>query len=202
MDTSSDAGSWIERFRKGESDAVQLVWDRYFARMVSAARGRLAGTACCVTDEEDVALSAFKSFWHGARDGRFSVSAERTDLWPLLLTLIRNKAIDRARLETRQKRGGVGTTQSGAFRRSAKFPLQDFPTTDPTPEAAAQIKDELCRLFKLIDDGSDGDLRRIVLWKLDGQSTAEIAARLGCVPRTVERKLRIIGSLWCREAPR
>jgi hypothetical protein len=35
------------------------------------------------------------------------------------------------------------------------------------------------------------------LW--EGSTNAEVAARLGCVPRTVERKLRTIRRLWGQE---
>jgi DNA-directed RNA polymerase specialized sigma24 family protein len=34
---------------------------------------------------------------------------------------------------------------------------------------------------------------------MEGLTNAEIAARLGCIEKTVERKLRRIRSLWARE---
>jgi DNA-directed RNA polymerase specialized sigma24 family protein len=37
--------------------------------------------------------------------------------------------------------------------------------------------------------------------RLDGYTVEEIAARLGCAPRTVERKLQVIRSLWSAEGP-
>jgi DNA-binding CsgD family transcriptional regulator len=36
---------------------------------------------------------------------------------------------------------------------------------------------------------------------MEGYTNAEIAARLGCVPQTVERKLRAIRRLWAKEVP-
>jgi DNA-binding CsgD family transcriptional regulator len=41
----------------------------------------------------------------------------------------------------------------------------------------------------------------VAVWKLEGYTNAEIAAKLDCTPRTVERKLRIIRGLWQREGP-
>jgi DNA-directed RNA polymerase specialized sigma24 family protein len=46
----------------------------------------------------------------------------------------------------------------------------------------------------------DPELRRLAFWKMEGHSNEQIADRLGCVPRTVERRLRVIRSLWKREA--
>jgi DNA-binding CsgD family transcriptional regulator len=34
------------------------------------------------------------------------------------------------------------------------------------------------------------------LWKLEGYTNDEIAAKLGCARRTVERKLRVIRAVW------
>jgi DNA-directed RNA polymerase specialized sigma24 family protein len=39
----------------------------------------------------------------------------------------------------------------------------------------------------------------VASWKLEGYTDEEIAARLGCVTRTVERKLARIRSIWARE---
>jgi DNA-directed RNA polymerase specialized sigma24 family protein len=58
-------------------------------------------------------------------------------------------------------------------------------TRDPTPEEA----DECQRLLDLL---KEPDLRRTTLWKVEGYTNEEIAARLECVPRTVERKVRRI----------
>ena len=43
------------------------------------------------------------------------------------------------------------------------------------------------------------DLRQVALWKVEGYTNEEIAARLDCVPRTVERKVRRIRLLWKHE---
>jgi hypothetical protein len=43
------------------------------------------------------------------------------------------------------------------------------------------------------------DLRAIALAKMQGDTVEQIAAHLGCAPRTVERKLRMIRSLWEHE---
>jgi DNA-directed RNA polymerase specialized sigma24 family protein len=47
--------------------------------------------------------------------------------------------------------------------------------------------------------GLPDDLRQVALWKLEGYSNEEIATRLGCVVRSVERKLAAIRATWDAE---
>jgi DNA-directed RNA polymerase specialized sigma24 family protein len=55
---------------------------------------------------------------------------------------------------------------------------------------------EGCRA--LPDRLGDADLRAIALLKMENYTAEEIAARLGCVPRTVRRRLQRIRSIWER----
>ena len=47
-------------------------------------------------------------------------------------------------------------------------------------------------------DCLDEKCRQIALWTLEGYSTEELANKLGCVRRTVERKLERIRDIWTR----
>jgi DNA-directed RNA polymerase specialized sigma24 family protein len=42
----------------------------------------------------------------------------------------------------------------------------------------------------------------VAVWKLEGHTVPEIAARLGCAPPTVERRLRLIRTIWAEELGR
>jgi DNA-directed RNA polymerase specialized sigma24 family protein len=64
---------------------------------------------------------------------------------------------------------------------------------EPSPAFAAQVAEEFSRLLDLL---GEEELRSIARWKLEGYTNAEIAARLGCRERKVERKLRVIRGLW------
>ena len=99
---------WLSQLKDGDAAAARQLWDTYFLRMVEVARLKLHGTRTRMADEEDVALSAFKSFCRGACDGRFPQLPEHEDPWPLLLALTNHKAIDLVRHERRVKRGGPG----------------------------------------------------------------------------------------------
>ena len=64
---------------------------------------------------------------------------------------------------------------------------------EPTPELAVELADEYHRLMARLDDPT---LQSVATWKLEGYTNDEIAAKLGCVRRSVERMLQLIRSLW------
>ncbi|MCI0681226.1 MAG: ECF-type sigma factor [Gemmataceae bacterium] len=181
---------WIGRLKGGDSDAAQKLWEVYFARMVELARHRLQSAPRRAADEEDVALSAFHSFCQGALGGRFSLLADRNNLWSLLVAITAHKCVDLVRRENRHKRRpGVDAVPS----------FDELISHEPSPEFAAEVAEQLDRLLALLDATGDADLKPIALAKMHGDSAAEIAARLGCVRRTVERKLQVIVRIWERE---
>ena len=178
--------AWLDQLRAGDRAGAQRLWERYFPRLVGLARKKLQGLPRRAADEEDVALSAFDSFCRGVEQGRLPRLEDRDDLWALLVVITARKAIDLRQHEGRAKRGGGTEPAEAAV-------LEQVVGREPTPEFAAQVAEECRRLLAKLDDP---DLRALALWKMEGYTTEEIAARLGCVPRTVERKLRVIRSLW------
>ena len=67
---------------------------------------------------------------------------------------------------------------------------------EPTPELAAQVAEECGRL---LDRLGNETLKSIALWKMEGYTNEEIAAKLGCVRYTVDRKLASIRQIWNEE---
>ncbi len=202
----SSAGSvtlWIGRLQAGDPLAAQELWERYFRRLVGLARQKLHGTPRGAADEEDVALSAFDSFCRGADEGRFPQLHDRDDLWQLLVAITAHKAIDLVRHEGRQKRGGGAVLDEAALvdpgcGGAEVSGLDQILGKEPSPEFAFQVAEECQRLLQCLGDDT---LRSVALWKMEGYSNDEIAARLGRAPRTVARKLRRIRALWSQEVP-
>jgi DNA-directed RNA polymerase specialized sigma24 family protein len=178
---------WIGQLQAGEQAAFQELWERYFQRLVGLARKRLRGASCAAANEEDVALSAFDSFFRRAQEGRFPQLLDRHDLWQLLVLLARRKASKQAKHERRQKRGGDKV--HGPL-------LPDIIGREPEPAVAAQLVEEYQRL---LDGLGDDGLKSIAVWKLEGYTNEEIAAKLGRSLATVERKLRLIRDVWEKE---
>ena len=195
---------WLEHLKQGDPAAARPLWERFFGQLVALARQALQGLPRRAADEEDVALEAFELFCRGAARGRFPRLDDRHDLWALLVVLTERRANDLRDRECAEKRGG-GRVRGGSVLGAADSSgaaangFDRLAGPDPTPEFAAQVSEECRRLLEVL---ADPDLRQIALWKLEGYTNREIARRQGCVTTTVERRLRLIRSLWEREANR
>ncbi len=188
MSSEGSVSRWLVGLKAGDAAAAQQLWERYFRRLVGLARLKLQGAPRRAANEEDVALSAFASFCQGVERGRFPQLDDRDNLWRLLVVLTARKAWRLLRREGQQKRGG------GADFGEAE--LDGIVGPEPTPEFAAEVADEYRRLLAAL---ADAELESVALWKMEGYTNAEIAGRLGCAPRTVERKLQVIRAVWEEE---
>jgi len=104
--------------------------------------------------------------------------------------LTARKASALVKHEGRQKRGGGAAVTDD---------LEQIIGSEASPEFAAQMAEDFqVLLYKLEDE----DLRQLALLKLEGWTNKEIAAKLQCVSRTVERKLSLIRQIWIEEMPK
>jgi RNA polymerase sigma factor (sigma-70 family) len=198
MSSPGSVTSWIGHLKAGDHTAVKKLMERYFQRLVGLARKKLQGTPRQAADEEDVALSAFASFCRAAERGQFPQLQDRDGLWHFLKVITVRKALDQAKSARRQKRGGPApgvTRLSDEGAAADEAALAQILSREPTPELAAQVAEE----FKRLLDCLKPELREIALLKLDGYKTEEIAAKLRCAARTIERKLRLIRKTWKEE---
>lgn len=188
---------WVGQLRAGDLVAAQRLWERYFDRLVRLAGAKLRTAARAAADEEDVAVSAFNSLCQGLCKGRYPDVTDREELWRLMVVITARKSIDQVKRERRLKRGGGARMLSlDAATADDDALLDSIIGPEPTPDFAAQVGEEYRRLLDLLPDEG---LRQVAVWKLEGYTSAEMAERVGCVERTIERKLRVIRSLWEKE---
>src|SRR5262249_24738306 len=113
----------------------------------------------------------------------------------LVLITVR-KASDLYNYEGRQSRG-MGRVMS--LNELTPEELETIGGDEPPTELAAQVADEYGRLMELLGDST---LQCVATWKLEGTTNDESAVGLGCVTKTVERKLARIRGKWAREMGR
>src|SRR5439155_25864737 len=94
---------WLARLQAGHASAVGPLFERYYRRLARQADALLPGGP---VSGDDVAASAFKSFWRGVTAGQFPQLAGRDELWRLLVGIVRHKAADQHRRQCARKRGG------------------------------------------------------------------------------------------------
>jgi RNA polymerase sigma factor (sigma-70 family) len=196
MNASGSVSHWIIALKEGDQAAAQPLWERYHARLIGLARQILQGARRRDADEDDVVQNAFHSFFEGATRGRFPQLNDRDSLWRLLVVITARKAISQIRKERRHIL--ACRPQGTGF---ARFPwdadddalLPLVVGNEPTPELAAQLVEQYQILLERLGDDK---LRQIAVWKLEGWTNGEIAAKLNCSRRTVIRKLETIRLIW------
>lgn len=165
----------IERYREGDEAAAEAMFTKYVSRLVALAQSRLSQRLSRRIDPEDIVQSAYRSFFHHARNGRFEFN-ESGDLWSLLVVITLNKLRQKVEFHTAGKRrydqeqsmengGAVGTDR------------------DPTPAETLAVLEEIERLT----EGLDETQKRIVELRLQGYQMDEIANDVGRSERTVRR---------------
>ena len=188
MSKSTNVSHWIDLVKAGDSVAANRIWQHYFDRLVRSVRGRMLGQNRVVSDEEDIVLSVFDSFYVAAAKGRFPDLSDRDDLWRLLLRMSARKVVDKHRHDGRQRRGGNVEVHS-LDHAGANDSVKEAIGNEPSPEMVLMMQESVEKLFSHL---GVGQLRDLAGAKLEGYSNMELAERFGCSERTIERRLHLI----------
>ena len=199
MPSKGSVTHWIEEIASGgdRSVAAQALWERYFEKLVGVARRKLRqmGDPRRVADEEDVVANAFESYYRAAGNGRFPDLGDRDGLWRLLLTITARKATDLVRRNKAQKRRVLGeSVLKGPNSESAGWEIGQVIGQEPTPEFVAMVIEQVAYWQEQLPP----DLQELASAKLEGYTNEELAERLDCSVRTVERRLNLIRAIWER----
>lgn len=197
VDPEGSVTQWIADLQVGEAERAEHdLWDRYFRRLVALARMKLGDAPRGAEDEEDVAVSALRSFYSGVAAGRFPNLEDRHNLWALLAKMTACKAINQRNRQLAKKRGGGRVLSEGQIANPGSMnerQLAEFVQDGLTPDFIAAINEQ-CQ--ELMDRLPDDKLRLVAHRKLEGYTNEEIAQELGVVQRTIERKLGLIRDTW------
>jgi DNA-directed RNA polymerase specialized sigma24 family protein len=175
----------IPALQRGEQQAVQVLWERYFEPMVRVAEARLRGAPCRAGGAEDIAVAAFLSFCADVqKQGRFPDLSNRNNLLRLLFRFTVCEAADFRARETRRHRVVRGDSALG----EAGF--EPHAGREPPPDGEAQLASLLAKLPE-----DELQLRSLALLRLEGMSNDEIAAACKLSRATVERRFGLIRKL-------
>ncbi len=168
----------LARAEKNDEAAAKVLVERYMARLVALVRVRLARRLARRVDAEDIVLSAWRSFFVGARQGKWTATNDDADqLWPLLVTITLRKLSHEAERQQAQRRS--------AAREESLDEMAIF-ADDPTPLQAVSLLEEL----ELLLAGLSPEEQQIVALRLQGRDSEAIARDCDCSQRTVRRTLQ------------
>ena len=176
---------WLADYERDPDAAVRQVVDVFYDRLVGLAKKRLASMPPQVADDEGAVISALRSFFSGVENGQFSRIADEYDLWRVLATVTARKSIRQLRVHFRQRGEG--------HRVDREHDLALLLNSDVTPEQEAMLIEECERCLDLTGDQT---LKKITQLKLDGLTTHQIAEQVDLNVRSVQRKLKLIESIW------
>jgi len=194
----SEQGSitlWLHQLRDGDPSGADHLWSRFYHRLVARANRILSAKTKRVVDGEDVALSAFHSFFKRAEEGHFPKLNDREDLWRILITITERKALNLQRDLSTQKRGAglvQGDSIFSAGDASTGGGFDQVAGREPAPEDIVLIAEMLEQLLGVLDE----ERREIAMLKLQSFTNEEIGKKLGWSVETIGRRLKIIRKQW------
>ena len=171
----------LMRWRDGDQDAAGEIFGRYAERLLALARSRLSIHLARYLDPEDVVQSAYRSFFVGARDGKY-VLQRSGDLWRLLVGITVHKLQHQVERRSAKKRA-VGREKD--LRQDGEAFDAAALAREPTPDEAAALADTIAHLLEPLEPLQ----RRMVALRLDGYRLEEIATEVARSERTVRRVL-------------
>lgn len=198
MASGGSVSAWLVQLKAGDEAALARLHARYWPRLVGLARRRLQGAPCRAADEEDVAQQAFWDFYRGVQAGRVPRLADRHDLLALLTHLVACRAVNQLKHELGTQKRGAGRVHDESALESLiagdgpAHPLDRAAGPERPPPELALLND----CYRHYVSGLSDPLRDFAELYLAGCTHREIADRLGCVERTVERKIALLLRKW------
>jgi RNA polymerase sigma-70 factor (ECF subfamily) len=176
----------MTQLRSGDQDSAGVVFNKYARRLIGLAASRLPAPVRAKEDPEDAVMSAFKSFFARQKKGEFK--PEDWDELTTLLTYLTVCKVDRRIRKYLTGKRDVRRESTPAANDDGEPGGFQTAAPDPTPAEAAMVADTVKELMARLDPTD----QEILTLRLQGNTTAEIAAAVGRSERTVFRVLDAI----------
>lgn len=197
MEEQDEITVWINQLADRPETSMDMIWRNYYGKLVGYAKRKLRDMPKRHLDEEDIAVDAMNSLFEGAQAGRFPDLNDRDDLWKILLTITARKASKAIRGNMAQKRGSGSVRGESIFANQfndeGNIGLGNILGAEPSPDLADKVVKQCEELLGTLDEEV---LQQIAGMKLEGYTNEEIAQKLDCAVRSVERKLKRIRDKW------
>ncbi len=174
----------ISRLQQGDVEAAQELYDAFVNRLIRLARERLPRSLQQKLDPEDVVQSAMRSFFGRLRAGEFQLR-DRHSLWSLLALITLRKCGHKVKYYLagcRDLRRELQQWEVPSGKTVVELAAWEALARDPNPAELAEIVDTVEYLMRRLNRNQ----RRIVMLRLQGYTTAEIAQELGKSQRSVQ----------------
>ncbi len=155
-------------------------WELFFPRLVRLANKMLKSHQ----DAEDAAQEALVKFWTKSTQHPESRTMHRHGIWAMLSKITVRQAIDFLKHRSRLKRGGGKVYSESEF--STMMGQDSWDLDRVIGELSFHTFDMV--IEELLGALSE-ETRSIVMWKMMGYSSADIAERLGCSEKSVRREM-------------
>ncbi|MBY0524336.1 MAG: sigma-70 family RNA polymerase sigma factor [Gemmataceae bacterium] len=162
---------------------AEELFRRYSDRLIALARTRLSDKVNARIDPEDVVQSAYRSFFAGARNGRYALEVGG-DVWLLLVAITVHKLQDQVRKHTAGKRS-VNREQNFSSEDSLLGLQAEGLAREPSPVEALSLVEEVEQLMRALTPLE----RQMVELRLQGGNLRDIAAATNRSVPTVRRLL-------------
>lgn len=171
----------VQRLRHRDSQAEEEVFDRYARQLTRYAEQHLSQKIARRVGGSDIVQSTFRTFFRRTADGEFQIDSS-AQIWRLLVKITLQKTRAKARYHTAERRSVDAELASIEATSAHVF------VPEPGPAEAALLADEIEHLLHGLPDL----YCRVLEMRLEGNSAAEIATRLGVSRQTVYRALRLL----------
>ena len=185
----------LDSMQQGEDWAFDAFFKTHYDQLVQFAKKKIGSFPLRIFDEEDVALSAMNSLFNCLRENRFEAQ-NSIELWQILITITKNKLINRQEREYAKKRGSGKVRGDSIWANTGEnnlFLEQPDTRQNQTPDAQVELLETTDLLFQRLEDDKTREVARLLL---EGYRINDIAEKLDCVRRTVERKIAYIRKVW------